>query len=154
MSVVGIITNSSNIIELENKLNIIVINEKSIENMKNVKFDIVIIYQETKQNENIKQLISTCKYLVINTDIKENLKLLEGIDISETTIITYGFNRKSSITIVSNENDEIILEIQREINNLKDEKIECQEIKLQNNLEKNQIYLAISMKILEVLLKI
>ena len=40
MSVVGIITNSSNIIELENKLNIIVINEKSIENMKNVKFEI------------------------------------------------------------------------------------------------------------------
>jgi len=154
MSVVGIITNSSNIIELENKLNIIVINEKSIENMKNVKFDIVIIYQETKQNENIKQLISTCKYLVINTDIKENLKLLEGIDISETTIITYGFNRKSSITIVSNENDEIILEIQREINNLKNEKIECQEIKLQNNLEKNQIYLAISLKILEILEKI
>ncbi len=154
MSVVGIITNSSNIIELENKLNIIVINEKSIENMKNVKFDIVIIYQETKQNENIKQLISTCKYLVINTDIKENLKLLEGIDISETTIITYGFNRKSSITIVSNENDEIILEIQREINNLKGEKIECQEIKLQNNLEKNHIYLAISLKILEILEKI
>ena len=151
MSVVGIITNSSNIIELEKKLNIIVINEKSIENMKNVKFDIVIIYQEAKQNENIKQLISTCKYLVINTDIKENLKLLEGIDISETTIITYGFNRKSSITIVSNENDEIILEIQREINNLKGEKIECQEIKLQNNLEKNQIYLAISLKILEIL---
>jgi len=151
MSVVGIITNSSNIIELENKLNIIVINEKSIENMKNVKFDIVIIYQETKQNENIKQLISTCKYLVINTDIKENLKLLEGIELSETTIITYGFNRKSSITIVSNENDEIILEIQREINNLKNEKIECQEIKLQNNLEKNQIYLAISLKILEIL---
>jgi len=151
MSVVGIITNSSNIIELEKKLNIIVINEKSIENMKNVKFDIVIIYQEAKQNENIKQLISTCKYLVINTDIKENLKLLEGIDISETTIITYGFNRKSSITIVSNENDEIILEIQREINNLKNEKIECQEIKLQNNLEKNQIYLAISLKILEIL---
>ncbi len=154
MSVVGIITNSSNIIELEKKLNIIVINEKSIENMKNVKFDIVIIYQETKQNENIKQLISTCKYLVINTDIKENLKLLEGIDISETTIITYGFNRKSSITIVSNENDEIILEIQREINNLKGEKIECQEIKLQNNLEKNHIYLAISLKILEILEKI
>ena len=154
MSVVGIITNSSNIIELEKKLNIIVINEKSIENMKNVKFDIVIIYQETKQNENIKQLISTCKYLVINTVIKENLKLLEGIDLSETTIITYGFNRKSSITIVSNENDEIILEIQREINNLKGEQIECQEIKLQNNLEKNHIYLAISLKILEILEKI
>lgn len=154
MSVVGIITNSSNIIELEKKLNIIVINEKSIENVKNVKFDIVIIYQETKQNEKIKQLISTCKYLVINTDIKENLKLLEGIEMAETTIITYGFNRKSSITIVSNENDEIILEIQREINNLKNEKIECQEIKLQNNLEKKQIYLAISLKILEILEKI
>ena len=44
MSVVGIITNSNNIIELEKKLNIIGINEKSIENMKNVKFDIIIIY--------------------------------------------------------------------------------------------------------------
>lgn len=154
MSVVGIITNSSHIIELEKKLNIIVINEKTIENVKNVKFDIVIIYQETKQNEKIKQLISTCKYLVINADIKENLKLLEGIETAETTIITYGFNRKSSITIVSNENDEIILEIQREINNLKNEKIECQEIKLQNNLEKKQIYLAISLKILEILEKI
>jgi len=36
MSVVGIITNSSNIIELEKKLNIIVINEKSIENTCNI----------------------------------------------------------------------------------------------------------------------
>lgn len=151
MSVVGIITNSSNIIELKGKTNIILINEKSIENIKNVKFDIIIIYHEIKQKEKIKQLISTCKYVVINTDIRENLKLLNGIEETNTTVITYGFNSKSSITIVSNENDEIILEIQREINNLKNEKIECQEIKMQNNSEKNQIYLAIAMKILEIL---
>lgn len=162
MSVVGIITNSSNIIELENKIksfktkqtNIVVINEKSIENMKNIKFDIIIIYQETKSNERLKQIISTSKYVVINTDFKENLKVLEGIEDLETIVITYGFNGKSTITIVSNENEEIILEIQREIKNLKEKNVECQEIKLENNYEKNQTYLVIALKILELLEKI
>ena len=162
MSVIGIITNSSNIIELENKIkrfntnqtNVIIINEKSIENMKNIKFDIIIIYQETKSNETLKQIIATSKYIVINSDFKENLKVLEGIEKLETIVITYGFNGKSTVTIVSNENDEIILEIQREIRNLKQENVECQEIKLENNYEKNQIYLAIALKILSILEKI
>lgn len=159
MAVIGIITNLNNIMELENKIkksnirekNIIIINEESIENMKNVKFDILIISEEAKENDKLKQIINSSKYLIINTDFKENIKLIdEQID---GYVITFGFNSKATITIVSNENEEIILEVQREIENIYKEKIECQEIKMENNYGKNQIYLEISMKILTFLIK-
>lgn len=152
MAVKGIITNSNNIIELENKNNLIIINEKTIENMKNIKFDVIIIYEKIKENEKMKKLISNSKYLIINTDFKENLKLID--EKFRGTVITFGFYSKSSITIISNENEEIILEVQREIKNLKGEKIELQEIKLENNYEKNKIYPVIAMKILDILEKI
>lgn len=159
MAIIGIITNLNNIMELENKIkksnisekNIIIINEESIENIKNVKFDILIISEEAKGNDKLKQIINSCKYLIINTDFKENIKLIdEQID---GYVITFGFNSKATITIVSNENEEIILEVQREIENIYKEKIECQEIKMKNNYGKNQIYLEISMKILTFLAK-
>ena len=49
MSVIGIILNSNNIIEKENKLldkNLIIINEDVANNFKNIKFDILIISEE------------------------------------------------------------------------------------------------------------
>ena len=49
--------------------------------------------------------------------------------------------------------DEIILDLQREIENLEKKKIESQEIKLENNFNKNRIYEEISMKILTFLVK-
>ncbi len=147
MAIIGIITNSNNIIELPN--NLIIINEKTIENIRNVKFDVIVIYEEIKENEKIKQIINNSRYLIINTDFKLNTKLIN--EEFSGVVITFGFYSKSSITIISNENEEIILEIQREIKSLKDEKIECQEIKLNNNYGKNQIYPAIAMKILEIL---
>lgn len=152
MTIKGIITNSNNIIELQNQNDLVLINGKTIENMKNIKFDVIIIYEEIQSNEKIEQIINNSRYLIINTDFKNNKKLItekfKGI------VITFGFYSKSSIRIVSSENEQIILEIQREIKNLKEEKIECQEIKLNNNYGKSQYYLAIAMKILEILEKI
>lgn len=147
MAIIGIITNSNNIIELQN--NLIIINERTIQNVRNVKFDVILIHEEIKENKKIKELINNSRYLIINTDFKDNIKLI-GEDF-KGVVITFGFYSKSSIRIISNENEEIILEIQREIKNLKGEKIECQEVKLNNNYGKNQIYLAIAMKILEIL---
>lgn len=147
MAIIGIITNSNNIIELQN--NLIIINERTIQNVRNVKFDVILIHEEIKENKKIKELINNSRYLIINTDFKENIKLIG--ENFKGVVITFGFYSKSSIRIISNENEEIILEIQREIKNLKDEKIECQEVKLNNNYGKNQIYLAIAMKILEIL---
>lgn len=160
MAVIGIITNKDNIIEEEEELkkydidtkNIIIINEKSIENFKNIKFDILVIYEKITVNESIKKIIKLSKYLIINTDYIENIKLLD--EQIETCVITFGFNSKATVTIVSNENEEIILSVQREIINLQGNKIECMEIKMKNNNCKNRIYKDISMKILTILVKI
>ncbi len=159
MPVIGIISNSNNIIEKESKIkkqlneeNLVVINENALANIKNIKFDIILIYEEMKKIDQVKEIIKHTKYLIINTDYKKNLLLLD--EEIECSVITFGFSPKATITIVSNENEEIILEVQREISNIYGQKIECQEIKLNNNHGKNQIYEEISMKILTFLVKI
>lgn len=160
MSVVGIITSPNNIIEIEEKIkrnqinekNIIIITKENIRNIKNVKFDIVVIFDETQEQEELKKVVKESKCVLLNSDYKENLKLID--EHTNSYVITFGYNSRASITIVSNENEEIILEIQREINLNKNQKIECQEIKMNNNFAKKYIYEEIAMKILTILLKI
>ena len=159
MAVIGIITKSNNINEIEKTLekysihekNIVIITKHTIENIKNVKFDIIIIFDQIEDGDILKKIIDSSKYLIINTDFKENMKLLNMAE--DQYVITFGFNSRATITIISNENDEIILDLQREIENLDKEKIESQEIKLENNFNKNRIYEEISMKILTFLVK-
>jgi hypothetical protein len=159
MAVIGIITKSNNIIEIEKTLekygihekNIVIISKHTIENIKNVKFDIIIIFDQIEDDDILKKVLDSSKYLIINTDFKENMKLLDMAE--DQYVITFGFNSRATITIISNENDEIILDLQREIENLEKKKIESQEIKLENNFNKNRIYEEISMKILTFLVK-
>ena len=159
MAVIGIITKSNNINEIEKTLekysihekNIVIITKHTIENIKNVKFDIIIIFDQIEDGDILKKIIDSSKYLIINTDFKENMKLLNMAE--DQYVITFGFNTRATITIISNENDEIILDLQREIENLDKEKIESQEIKLENNFNKNRIYEEISMKILTFLVE-
>lgn len=159
MAVIGIITKSNNINEIEKTLerygihekNIVIITQHTIENIKNVKFDIIIIFDQIEDGDILKKVLDSSKYLIINTDFKENMKLLNIAE--DQYVITFGFNSRATITIISNENDEIILDLQREIENLNKEKIESQEIKLENNFNKNRIYEEISMKILTFLVK-
>lgn len=159
MAVIGIITKSNNINEIEKTLekygihekNIVIISKHTIENIKNVKFDIIIIFDKIEDDNILKKVLDSSKYLIINTDFKENVKLLNMAE--DQYVITFGFNSRATITIISNENDEIILDLQREIENLEKKKIESQEIKLENNFNKNRIYEEISMKILTFLVK-
>ena len=159
MAVIGIITKSNNIIEIEKTLekygihekNIVIISKHTIENIKNVKFDIIIIFDQIEDDDILKKVLDSSKYLIINTDFKENMKLLDMAE--DQYVITFGFNSRATITIISNENDEIILDLQREIENLEKKKIESQEIKLENNFYKNRIYEVFSMKILTFLVK-
>ena len=159
MDVIGIITKSNNINEIEKTLekygihekNIVIITKHTIENIKNVKFDIIIIFDQIEDDNILKKVLDSSKYLIINTDFKENVKLLNMAE--DQYVITFGFNSRATITIISNENDEIILDLQREIENLEKKKIESQEIKLENNFNKNRIYEEISMKILTFLVK-
>lgn len=159
MKVIGIITKNNNIIKTKENLkkmkinneNIIIICEKNIENVKNVRFDILIIFEEIAKTKIISQIISKCKYLIINTDIKSNSELLNITN--NNYVITYGFNSKSTITVISNENDEIILGIQRKLESLIGNSIEIQEIKTTRMLDKNSIYDEISLNILNLLIK-
>lgn len=159
MAVIGIITKSSNIMEIEKALgkynikekNIIIISEETIENIKNVKFDIIVIFDQIENSSTIKHIIESSKYLIINSDYKENLKLIDTRE--NQYVITYGFNSRATITIISNENDQIILDLQREIEALDKRKIETQEIKIENNFKKKRLYEEISMKILTFLVK-
>lgn len=151
MCLIGIIAKKKDIKEIKNNLDIVYevieINNKSIENLKNIKFEQIIINKDLALNkqeeEYIKKLINTTKYIIINADI--NIQILNNIEIDKPLkIITYGFNSKSTISISSVKEDYIILSIQREIEKLNNEKIENQEKKIELiKGENNNIYIKI-----------
>lgn len=113
-----------NVIE-QNKL--IAINNNSIDNIKNIKFETIIINDELQDNiyiEKLKKIIANAKYLVINSD-NVDLSILQNINVMP---ITYGYNSKATLTMSSAENEKIMLCLQRSINNVQNKIIEPQEI--------------------------
>ena len=59
--------------------NVLFIKEKSIENIKNIKFETILILRQFNKQEMLKKLLENSTYLIINSDIVENLNLLENI---------------------------------------------------------------------------
>ena len=114
--------------------NVLFIKEKSIENIKNIKFETIIILKQFKKQEILKKILENATYVIINSDIVENLNLLENI---KATIITYGFNSKATITASSVGEEEIMLCIQRTFKNKNGENIEEQEINILINENTN-----------------
>lgn len=119
--------------ELKDKT-IIFLNAQSIENLKNIKFETIIMMSNNEKifskKEIVKNIIAKAKYLVINADEEINLDLLENMSLN---VITYGFNSKSTITASSVKEDSILLCVQRSIQDLNENKIEPQEISIQKN---------------------
>ena len=147
MPFIGIIAkeNDSNFIKNEitknaknNKFEIININLKSIENIKNIKFDILVVNENIedllKHSKYLEDIISKACYIIINSDIKNNLSLLKK---PKANIITYGFNAKSTITISSIKEENTMLCIQRSIKGINEKIIEEQEINIK--IEKNNV---------------
>ena len=147
MSFIGIVsdTKSEKIINniLKNRLekdkNIITINEKSIVNMKNIKFETILIANSNKiakeYREALENIIVNTKYLILNADIAIDLKIEKE---NELSVVTYGFNPKATITASSVE-ENILLCIQRKIVDINKRQIEQQEIKISvfDNMEIN-----------------
>lgn len=121
MYLVGIIENKNNTIEISKilqemqiykKCTIMKIKQDNLDNLKNVKFDVVIINQELdveKYKVNLDNILKNTKILILNIDYKENLKVVENLKIQ---VITYGFNKKATVTITSCDEDNIMLEFQ------------------------------------------
>ena len=146
MPFVGIVSkeNDSNFIKnaisknsKENNFEIININKKSIGNIKNVKFDVLVICENIekilKNSSYLEEIIKKADYIIVNYDVKENLSILKNV---ETNIITYGFNAKATITISSIKEEKTMVCIQRKINGINNI-IEEQDFNIE--IEKNNV---------------
>ena len=109
--------------------NVIFIKEKNIDNIKNVHFDTVVINKQFDKVDELNKILENAKNVILNIDT--NLDN-EELNISNTNLITYGFNSKSSITISSVTDDDVLIYLQHNIYNTYG-KIEVQEIKIENN---------------------
>ena len=148
MFFIGIITNQKNERYVKNELsqeNILFINDKTIANMKNIKFDAIVIDNKINNRNNLRKILSNTKYVILNSDIEIDLEVIKGLD---TTIITYGFNSKSTFTVSSLTENNIIICLQRIIFKPNGEKVEPGEYQL--NLDENtEKYAIIFTRILE-----
>ncbi len=124
----------------QKSLNIIYLSEQTLDNYQNIKFSSIIICKEIKNKESfiekIKKLLQNSKYLIINSDINLKNLTLENISLK---IITFGFNTKATLTVTSVQEEEILIDMQREIITITGKKIETGERKI-NFTKQTQIY--------------
>ena len=106
---------------------VLFIKEKSIENIKNIKFETILVARSFENTEILKKMLENSTYVVINSDIENNFELIEDLN---ATVVTYGFNSKATITASSVGEEEMMICLQRTIQNKNKENIEPQEIKV------------------------
>lgn len=160
MSFIGIISdrkNENDIVSYLNhnftkkniKENVIIINSKNINNIKNIKFDSLLINRKvTGKSDAVKKLLSNSNNLIVNSDIDTGLEILKKIN---SNIITFGFNPKSTVTASSLENDDALICIQRNIKNINNNILEPQEIKVEKVNKNNNPYIIMGVEILTLL---
>lgn len=119
-----------------NESSVLFIKEKSIDNIKNIRFETVLLAREFKNMDLLKKILTNTKYLIVNSDLKNNLKMLEELQL---TVITYGFNSKATITISSVLEDKALVCLQRDIVNSKGKIIEAQEFEFVSNENINDV---------------
>ena len=161
MSIIGIIAKEKRVKQIKKqiqkeKLNIefVCINNKSIKNLRNIKFEIFIIedslmkLQENK--EYIKDIMKNAKYILLNSDINISEENFKDLDLK---ILTYGLKQKATITISSIKEEKILISIQRAFKNLNEKTIEPKEVpvELDVNIDKNMYNLLIKLAIMELI---
>ena len=144
MPLIGIIANKKDIKAIKNSIpknniEIVEITTESIENIKNIKFDEIIVMKKIHltedQHKNLNTIVSKVEYLIINADI--NIEAKEPIK-NPIKVITFGFNSKSTITISSVKENKIIVYIQRKIEKNDKEIIEAEEKEMKVHAKSNE----------------
>lgn len=156
MAFIGIITNKKSFDIINNNLpegldiNLIRINEKNISNFRNIKFDMLVLNQnileENEKLEDISKILKNVKYLIINLDLKIDIHEIENKKIN---IISFGMNSKSTITISSAKEEQLLIAIQRKIINDVGNVIEEEERKI-NISEYKDIYSSLILEIIKI----
>ena len=141
MSLIGILTQNQNKAYLKEELkkrqleDVFFLTESTAQNMRNVKFDTFLLGKKiTTKQETIREIVKRTDYFILNSDVKENLQLLDNLDLK---LITYGYNQKASVTTSSVEEGKVIVCLQRGIKNIYQEEIEPQEIELKADKNEN-----------------
>lgn len=120
------------------KFEIININEESVLNIKNIKFETIIINDEIEEllskSKYLEELMENAKYIVVNSDIVKDINFLDD---NKNTIITYGLNQNAIVTISSIKEDKIMVCLQKSIKKANGENIEEQETDI--NIKKNNM---------------
>lgn len=141
MAFIGVIAESKNEMQikraLDNNLNslnkehtVITINSKSIDNIKNIRFETILVISLEEligKQEIINEIFKNTKYIVINSDIDDTS--LEFMNNTKINVITFGFNQKATITASSVE-DNLMLCVQRKIIDINKNIIEPQDLKV------------------------
>ena len=118
---------------------VIAINDKSIDNLRNIRFETILILTLGRilgKEDILNELLKNCKYVVINADMMDEIKEFDNVELN---IITFGFNTKSTITASSVEENFLIC-VQRKIIDINKKIIEPQEINVKfrdENLSKS-----------------
>ena len=110
-------------------INLIHVSKKSIGNLKNIRFETIIIdclLNEFKEETLlIENMCLHARYIAINTDI--NTEIPDVIRKSKSHIITYGLNQKATVTISSITESSILIYLQKSLKNIKGKTIEIGE---------------------------
>ena len=161
MYLVGIIEKTCNTIDTSRvleekdifkKCTITKMNQNNLLNFKNVKFDVLILNYKIdleKCDNYLNIILNSAKIIILNIDYKENIKIVENV---KAQVITYGFNKKSTVTITSCEENNIILELQREIISLNNMRLKNMEIKNAYETGKNGVHFFASVCILKIII--
>ena len=112
-----------------NDISLIHVTKKSISNIKNIRFETIIIdafLNEFKEETHIiKNMCLYARYVAINTDI--NVEIPKFIKETKAHIITYGLNQKATVTISSITESSILIYLQKSLKNIKGKDIEIGE---------------------------
>lgn len=118
MHFIGIITdkNSENNIKNIMKENLeeemIFLNEKNLDNFKNIKFDSIVINNNIKNNIILDKILSKSKYILYNSDIDLKSDSFKKVN---SNVITYGYNSNATVTISSATDESYLIFIQKNI---------------------------------------
>lgn len=115
---------------------VLFIKEKSIENIKNIKFETIVIARKFKNMEILKKMLVNTNYLIVNTDRIKSLEIFKEYNLK---IYTFGFNSKAVVTASSVSEDGVLICVGKEIEKIGGGTVEPQEIKVNTDEEAESV---------------
>lgn len=133
----------------EEIINLLPINLRSIENVKNIKFETIIVEDNLEKFKNHKEILQRilekAEYVLINTDKNKQIEI-------KSNQITYGLNQKADVTVSSISETDILVYWQKSLQDKEGNKIEIEERRIKK--EERQLLKTYEILIVYTLLRI